>query len=69
MRDLLSPAARRLLNMLSPEPVTVTMQQLSKPQVDELVRFGLIEVIWHNGGSLSVKLSRTGRQAVPSRNN
>lgn len=68
MHDLLSPGARRLLSLLSPEPIRLSVDQLSKPQIEELQRFGLIVAEYGQGGFLSIRLTRNGRQQVPSVN-
>lgn len=46
IRTMLSPGAQRLLDLLTPEPITLGYREAMQPAVTELQRLGLITVQW-----------------------
>ncbi len=67
-RSLLSPAAERLLGLLTPEPVELWREQAQQPAVRELERQGLIFI---GGGAswdhVTVRLTYAGREMADFR--
>lgn len=65
---LLSPAATRLLRLLTPERLVIDQEQRDTPAVYELQRAELIRVELC-GDQITLRLSAAGRALRPSVNN
>ena len=69
-RSLLSPGAIRLFKLIEPIPSAgLSLEQIDHPYMEELVRYGLVEIGWTNSRKRTVSLSRLGRELSYHTNN